>query len=182
MKFIKSTIEDLWIVKPTLFEDQRGHFLEAFRESAFRENGVIYRYVQDNISQSKKGTVRGLHYQMHPYSQSKLVMALSGSVLDVAVDIRRKSPTFGQYISAELNDRNRHMMVIPPGFAHGFSVLSESATIYYKCSSYYNSESERGIRWDDPEIGIDWKVESPLLSEKDKLLPLLSEVDSEDFF
>lgn len=182
MKFIKSTIEDLWIVEPTLFEDERGHFLEAFRESTYRESGFIYRYVQDNISKSKKGTIRGLHYQLNPHSQSKLVMALSGEVLDVAVDIRRNSPTFGQYDSVELSGENRRMMVIPPGFAHGFSVLSESATIYYKCSSYYNKETERGIRWDDPDIAIDWKVKSPLLSEKDKLLPLLSEVSPENLF
>lgn len=182
MKFIKSTIEDLWIVEPTLFEDDRGHFLEAFRENTFRDKGFIYRYVQDNISRSKKGIIRGLHYQLNPHSQSKLVMALSGSVLDVAVDIRRNSPTFGQYESVELSGENRKMMIIPPGFAHGFSVLSESATIYYKCSSYYNKETERGIRWDDPDIAIDWKVKSPLLSEKDKLLPLLSDVAPEDLF
>ncbi len=182
MKFIKSEIDDVWIIEPTLFEDQRGHFLEAFRESIFRERGFIYRYVQDNISQSRQDTLRGLHYQKHPHSQSKLVMALSGMVLDVAVDIRRNSPTFGRYVSAELSDQNRRMMLIPPGFAHGFSVLSESATIFYKCSSYYDKESERGIRWDDPAVGIDWKVESPLLSDKDKLLPLLSEVAPEDLF
>ena len=182
MNFIKSAIDDVWIIEPTLFEDQRGHFLEAFRERLFREQGIIYRYVQDNISQSSQGTLRGLHYQKHPHSQSKLVMALSGKVLDVAVDIRHNSATFGQYVSAELSEHNRRMMLIPPGFAHGFSVLSESATIYYKCSNYYDKESERGIRWDDPAVGIDWKVESPLLSDKDKLLPLLSEVTPDDLF
>lgn len=182
MKFIKSAIDDVWIVEPDLFKDHRGHFLEAFRESLFRQRGFIDRYVQDNISQSIKGTLRGLHYQKYPHSQAKLVMAISGIVLDVAVDIRRKSPTFGQYVSAELSAQNRRMMMIPPGFAHGFSVLSERATIYYKCSTYYDKESECGIRWDDPEIGIDWQVESPILSEKDKLLPLLSEVAREDLF
>lgn len=182
MNFIKSAIDDVWVIEPTLFEDQRGHFLEAFRERLFRERGFIYRYVQDNISQSRQGTLRGLHYQIHPHLQSKLVMALSGKVLDVAVDIRRNSPTFGQYVSAELSEENRRMMLIPPGFAHGFSVLSESATIYYKCSSYYDKESERGIRWDDPAVDIDWKVETPLLSDKDKLLPLLEEVAPKDLF
>lgn len=182
MKFIKCEIEDIWIAEPSKFEDLRGHFLETFRESIFREKGFIYRYVQDNISESRKGTIRGLHYQKNPHSQSKLVMALSGKVLDVAVDIRRNSPTFGKYAAVELTSENRRMMVIPPGFAHGFSVLSDRATIYYKCSNYYDRESECGIRWNDPEIAIDWKVESPILSEKDKLLPLLSEVDPSDLF
>lgn len=182
MTFIESAIKGVWILEPTLFEDQRGHFLEAFRENSFRERGLIYRYVQDNISLSGQGTIRGLHYQKHPHSQSKLVMALSGRVLDVAVDIRRNSPTFGHYVSAELSGKNRKMMLIPPGFAHGFSVLSKTATLYYKCSSYYHKESERGIRWDDPAVGIDWKVEAALLSDKDKLLPLLNEIAPEDLF
>lgn len=182
MKFKRSSIEDIWIVEPKVFRDNRGQFFEAFREEVFKENGLIDRYVQDNISTSVKGTIRGLHYQRRPHAQSKLVMAVVGRVLDVAVDIRKSSPTFGKYFSAELSDENRKMMVIPPGFAHGFSVLSESATIYYKCSQYYHKESERGIRWNDPEIMIDWKVDAPILSEKDELNPLLKEIENSDLF
>ncbi|MEX0945069.1 MAG: dTDP-4-dehydrorhamnose 3,5-epimerase [Balneolaceae bacterium] len=182
MKFKRSSIEDIWIVEPKVFRDNRGQFFEAFREEVFKENGLIDRYVQDNISTSVKGTIRGLHYQRRPHAQSKLVMAVVGRVLDVAVDIRKSSPTFGKYFSAELSDENRNMMVIPPGFAHGFSVLSESATIYYKCSQYYHKESERGIRWNDPEIMIDWKVDAPILSEKDELNPLLKEIENSDLF
>lgn len=168
LKFKETSLKDVWLIEPTLYEDDRGHFLEAFREEYFRDKGVISTFVQDNISVSKKGTIRGLHYQANPYAQAKLVMAIEGEILDVAVDLRKKSPTFGKSFKAKLSSKNRTMMLIPVGFAHGFSVLSEEATVFYKCSQYYNKESERGIMWNDRDIGIDWEVKNPIVSEKDK--------------
>lgn len=168
MKFKETPLKGVWLIEPTIFEDDRGHFLEAFREEYFREQGVFSTFVQDNISVSKKGTLRGLHYQCDPHAQTKLVMAIEGEILDVAVDLRKNSSTFGKSFKAKLSSENRTMMLIPAGFAHGFSVLSEEATVYYKCSQYYNKESERGIKWDDQDIGIDWEVKNPIVSEKDK--------------
>jgi dTDP-4-dehydrorhamnose 3,5-epimerase len=182
MKFEKTNLAGVTLIKPKVFEDQRGHFLEAFRRAGFEQQGLVFDFCQDNISTSAKGTVRGLHYQKEPHAQAKLVMAVSGEILDVALDIRKDSETFGQYFSTILNDENRHMMLVPEGFAHGFSVLSNRATVYYKCNRYYHKESERGVRWDDPAIGIDWNTDSPILSEKDKELPLLNEVNQEDLF
>lgn len=168
MKFKETALKDVWLIESSIFGDERGHFLEAFREEYFRKKGVISTFVQDNISVSKKGTIRGLHYQRDPHAQAKLVMAIDGEILDVAVDLRKNSPTFGKSFKANLSSKNRTMMLIPIGFAHGFSVLSDEATVYYKCSRYYHKESERGIKWDDPEIGIDWEVKNPIVSEKDK--------------
>lgn len=182
MKFEKTSLDNVWLIKPRVFEDSRGHFLEAFREQIFRENGVEHHFVQDNISTSTKGTVRGLHYQIPPYSQAKMVMAVYGKILDVAVDMRKDSPTFGNHFAAELSDENRHMMLIPSGFAHGFSVLSDTATVFYKCDQYYHKDSERGVRWNDPELNIDWKTESPIISDKDQTQPLFSDVKEEDLF
>lgn len=182
MQFEKTTLDKVWLIKPRIFEDDRGHFLESFRKEIFKQKGVEYHFVQDNISTSTKGTVRGLHYQIHPYSQAKLVMAIYGEILDVAVDIRKDSPTFGQHFSTILNDKNRHMMLVPSGFAHGFSVLSKKATVAYKCDEYYNKESERGIRWNDSSLNIDWKTDTPILSEKDKKQPLLTEIPENDLF
>ncbi len=182
MQFEKTSLNNVWLIKPRIFEDDRGHFLESFRKEIFKEQGVEYDFVQDNISTSTKGTVRGLHYQITPHSQAKLVMAIYGEILDVAVDIREDSPTFGNYFSTVLNDTNRHMMLVPSGFAHGFSVLSETATVAYKCDQYYHKDSERGLRWNDPDLGIDWKTESPILSEKDQKQPFLNEIQSKDLF
>lgn len=182
MQFEKTSLDEVWLIKPRIFEDDRGHFLESFRKEVFKENGVEYDFVQDNISTSTKGTVRGLHYQISPHSQAKLVMAAYGEILDVAVDIRKDSPTFGKYFSAILNDKNRHMMLVPSGFAHGFSVLSDKATVAYKCDQYYHKESERGVHWNDPALEIDWKTEVPILSEKDKKQPLLKEIQQKDLF
>lgn len=182
MQFEKTSLDRVWLIKPRIFEDDRGHFLESFRKEIFKEHGIEYNFVQDNISTSTKGTVRGLHYQKAPHSQSKLVMAVYGEILDVAVDIRENSPTFGKYFSAVLSDQNRHMMLVPSGFAHGFSVLSETATVAYKCDQYYHKESERGVRWNDPALDIDWKTDSPILSEKDQKQPLLKEIQSKDLF
>lgn len=182
MQFEKTSLNGVWLIKPKIYEDERGHFLESFREEVFKEQGIRHKFVQDNISASMKGTVRGLHYQIPPYSQAKLVMAIKGEILDVAVDMRTESPAFGQHFSAILNDRNRYMMLVPSGFAHGFSVLSEEATVTYKCDQYYHKKSERGIRWNDPALQIDWRIESPIVSDKDKNLPLLEDVDPDDLF
>lgn len=182
MQFEKTLLDKVWLITPRIFEDDRGHFLESFRKEIFKEKGVEYDFVQDNISTSTKGTVRGLHYQIDPHSQAKLVMAVYGEILDVAVDIRKDSPTFGKYFSAVLNDKNRNMMLVPSGFAHGFSVLSDTATVAYKCDQYYHKDSERGVRWNDPDLGIDWKTDSPILSEKDEKQPLLKEIQSNELF
>lgn len=182
MQFEKTSLDKVWLIKPRIFEDDRGHFLESFRKEIFKEQGVEYDFVQDNISTSTKGTVRGLHYQKAPYSQAKLVMAVYGEILDVAVDIREDSPTFGKHFSSVLNDKNRHMMLVPSGFAHGFSVLSDTATVAYKCDQYYHKKTERGLRWNDPVLGIDWKTKTPILSEKDQKQPLLKDIQSEDLF
>lgn len=182
MHFEKTSLEGVWLIKPNIYEDDRGHFLESYREEIFKEMGVPYRFVQDNISTSVKGTVRGLHYQVPPKSQAKLVMAVKGEILDVAVDMRSDSSTFGEHFSAILNDENRLMMLVPSGFAHGFSVLSEQATVAYKCDQYYHKDSERGVYWNDPAMRIDWQVESPIVSEKDEKQPLLRDVKPEDLF
>ncbi|MDZ7683227.1 MAG: dTDP-4-dehydrorhamnose 3,5-epimerase [Fodinibius sp.] len=137
--------------------------------------------MQDNLSKSQKGTVRGLHYQI-TNQQDKLLMVMQGTILDVAVDLRKDSPTFGQYVSTQLSAENKHQLFIPKGFAHGFSVLSEDAMVYYKCSDYYNPDGERGLYWDDPKLGIDWKVSDPIISEKDQHQPKLSEISSKDLF
>lgn len=182
MKFEKTSLGQVWLIKPQVFKDERGHFLESFRKEIFKEHNVEHNFVQDNISTSVKGTVRGLHYQIPPFGQAKLVMAVSGEILDVAVDMRKNSPTFGRYFSAILNDENRYMMLISSGFAHGFSVLSDRATVAYKCNQYYHQDSERGIRWNDPALQIDWKTDSPILSEKDNNLPLFKDVNQDDLF
>ena len=182
MTFEKTPLQNVWLIKPKIFGDDRGHFLEIYRVHQFKEQGLDYGFVQDNISVSKKGTLRGLHYQLPPASQAKLVMVPKGEILDVAVDMRENSSTFGEHFSARLSSENRHMMLIPTGFAHGFSVLSDEATVYYKCNDYYNSELEKGIKWDDPALKINWMVDSPILSEKDQALPYLDDVDSKHLF
>jgi dTDP-4-dehydrorhamnose 3,5-epimerase len=182
MKFIKTDLESVWLIEPAVFKDDRGHFLEAFRKEMFRQKGLEFDFVQDNISTSTRGTLRGLHYQKPPHSQAKLVLSIAGEILDVAVDLRQNSPTFGKCYSAILNSQNRKMMLVPAGFAHGFLVLSETATVFYKCSNYYNRASERGVRWNDPALSIDWKTESPILSEKDQSQPLLKDILPEDLF
>lgn len=178
----ETPIKNLLLFKPEIYRDQRGEFLEAYREHFFKELGLEIEFVQDNISRSEKNVIRGLHYQLPPASQVKLVMVMHGEILDIAVDLRPHSPTFGEHYAAKLSSKNRQMLLIPTGFAHGFSVLSDEATVYYKCNDYYNSELERGIRWDDPELNIDWSVENPVLSDKDKKLPQLKEMDEDDLF
>ena len=177
MPFQETNIPDLLQFEPNVFEDSRGYFFEAYNENSFREAGVDIRFVQDNQSKSSYGVVRGLHYQLPPYAQTKLVRVLEGRILDVAVDIRKGSPTFGKFFAIELSADNKKQLYIPAGFAHGFSVLSETAIVLYKCDQFYNKGSEGGVRFDDPTIGINWRIESgkEIISEKDLALPLFAD-------
>lgn len=177
MPFQKTDIPDLLVFEPKVFEDSRGYFFEAYNEQAFLQEGVQIRFVQDNQSLSSRGVIRGLHYQLPPYAQTKLVRVLQGRILDAAVDIRKGSPTFGRHFLVELSAENRKQLFIPAGFAHGFSVLSETAVVLYKCDQFYHKESEGGIRYDDPFLNIDWQIEKDeaVVSEKDLALPLFSQ-------
>lgn len=170
MKVIKTDIEGVVIIEPQLFGDGRGYFMESYSERDFARLVAPVRFVQDNESRSRYGVVRGLHYQREPYSQSKLVRCLEGRVLDVAVDIRPESPTYGKYVAVELSADNHRQLFIPKGFAHGFAVLSKEALFAYKCDEFYHPEAECGIAWDDPTLSIDWGLpkEDIILSEKDK--------------
>ena len=169
MRVIETDIEGVVIIEPEVFGDSRGYFMESFSQRAFDREVASVRFVQDNRSYSRYGVVRGLHYQKEPYSQSKLVSCVVGRVLDVAVDIREDSPTYGKYVAVELSAENRRQLFIPKGFAHGFAVLSEEALFEYKCDEFYHPEAECGIAWDDPTIGIDWRLpkEDIILSPKD---------------
>jgi len=182
MKIESTPFNSVKLIKPNPFTDSRGEFVEVYREQLLKEAGISEEFVQDNISRSLKGTLRGLHYQLPPASQAKLVMVACGEILDVAVDVRENSPTFGQHFSTILSAENRHMLYIPTGFAHGFAVLSDEATVYYKCNNYYNKALEHGVRWNDPELNIDWNISDPILSDKDKELPLLSEIEGKGLF
>lgn len=173
MKFINCDIQGLVIIEPTVFEDNRGYFFEAYNGALFEKNGITTQFVQDNQSKSSYGVIRGLHYQQNPSAQAKLVRVLEGRILDVAVDIRKGSPTYGQHFDIELSSENKRQLYIPEGFAHGFSVLSETAIVLYKCNALYNKASEGGIRFDDAELGINWQVDpsAAVVSEKDLVLP-----------
>lgn len=174
--FIKTKIDGLVIIKPSVFEDDRGFFLESYNQKVFADNGINANFVQDNHSRSTKGVLRGLHFQTPPFSQDKLIRCTRGEVFDVAVDIRPGSPTFGQYHSVTLSEDNKIMFFIPQGFAHGFLVLSDIADFQYKCSNLYHKDSEGGLLWNDPKLNIDWpKVDHLILSDKDKLWPTLEE-------
>jgi dTDP-4-dehydrorhamnose 3,5-epimerase len=179
MKIEKTTIQDLVIISPTVFEDSRGYFFEAYNKAKFNENGIMYEFIQDNQSFSKRGVIRGLHLQINPFAQAKLVRVLEGEILDVAVDLRKNSPTYGQHVSVVLSAENKKQLMVPHGFAHGFSVLSETASVMYKVDQLYNKESERGIRYDDPTLAIDWQVspEEVIVSDKDVVLPSFNEID-----
>jgi dTDP-4-dehydrorhamnose 3,5-epimerase len=166
------------IITPRLFGDQRGFFVETYQQQRYREAGIDVNFVQDNLSRSTKGTLRGLHFQ-HPRGQAKLVQAVQGEIFDVAVDIRRGSPTFGQWFGTTLSDSDQRQLFIPSGFAHGFCVLSQTALFSYKCSDYYTPGNEGGLRWDDPDVAIGWGEKSPLLSERDRALPLLMAIGPE---
>jgi dTDP-4-dehydrorhamnose 3,5-epimerase len=180
MPFLDTNISGLLVFEPKIFADSRGYFFESYNEKNFIERGIDIRFVQDNESSSGYGVVRGLHYQLAPYVQSKLIRVLEGSILDVVVDIRIASTTFGKSFSIELTGDNKKQLFIPPGFAHGFSVISEKAVVLYKCDNFYDKESERGIRFDDPQLNIDWKVPAgkAIISDKDKLLPLFADSQS----
>lgn len=178
MKFTKTAIEDIIIIEPRVHGDHRGYFVETFRQDKLEEFlGYSINFCQDNESKSKKGVLRGLHYQLPPHAQTKLVRVIQGKVLDVAVDIRKGSPTFGQHVAVELSGENKKQLLVPRGFAHGFIVLEDDTIFAYKVDSYYSPECDRGIAFDDPSIGIDWQLpkEELLLSEKDTKQPKLSE-------
>lgn len=177
MEAIRTDIPDLYVIRPSVFADARGYFFESFNEREFAEKVADIHFVQDNESRSCYGVVRGLHFQKGEYCQSKLVRVVKGSVLDVAVDIRRGSPTFGRWVAVNLTEENHLQLFIPKGFAHGFSVLSEDAVFQYKCDAFYAPGQEGAIAWDDPDLGIDWQIpaDAVILSDKDRKHPRLSE-------
>jgi dTDP-4-dehydrorhamnose 3,5-epimerase len=181
MTIEKTTIKDLVIINPTVFLDGRGSFFEAYNQAKFHENGIMYQFIQDNQSFSTKGVIRGLHLQINPFAQAKLVRVLEGEILDVTVDLRKKSATYGQHFSVVLSAENKKQLMVPHGFAHGFSVLSKTASVIYKVDQLYNKESERGIRYDDPALAIYWQLnpEEVIVSEKDLILPSFDEIDWE---
>jgi dTDP-4-dehydrorhamnose 3,5-epimerase len=181
MTIVKTIIQELVIINPTVFEDSRGYFFEAYNQAKFHENGIMYDFIQDNQSFSKRGVIRGLHLQINPFAQAKLVRVLQGEILDVAVDLRKNSPTYGQHVSVVLSAENKKQLMVPHGFAHGFSVLSETASVMYKVDQLYHKDSERGIRYDDATLNIDWQVnpEEVIVSEKDLVLPGFKEIDWE---
>lgn len=179
MNITKTGIEGLLIIEPTVFSDDRGYFLESYNKLRYKEAGLNFEFVQDNISKSKKGTVRGLHYQIGEFSQGKLCQVIIGEVLDVAVDIRFGSPTFGKHVSVILSEKNKKQFWLPPGFAHGFSVLSEEAIFSYKCTQAYDKNSERGILYSDHDLSIDWKVNNPIVSDKDKAAIKFNEIEKD---
>jgi dTDP-4-dehydrorhamnose 3,5-epimerase len=181
-RFERLSIPEVVLVKPVVFRDERGFFLETFKESAFASCGLPWRFVQDNLSHSTHGVLRGLHYQKPPAAQGKLVMAPKGEVFDVAVDIRTGSPDYGRWVATVLSEENLHSLYIPPGFAHGFCVLSGEADLLYKVSAQYEPALDAGILWNDPSIGIEWPVDSPLLSPKDATLPLLRDTEADFVF
>lgn len=175
MEIIKTKIKDLLIIKPAVFEDHRGYFFESYNKEKFLQNGIDQNFVQDNESKSVKGVLRGLHFQKPPFAQGKLVRVMKGAVLDVAVDLRKNSPTYGQWESITLTESNKMMYWVPPGFAHGFVTLEDSTVFFYKCTNVYNKESEGSILWNDPDLNINWQVENPILSEKDTQAPLFKD-------
>ena len=173
MPFIDTPIEGLKVFLPNVFEDERGYFFEAFNQNIFEQGGIIANFVQDNQARSTFGVLRGLHYQVEPYAQAKLVRVLQGEVLDIAVDIREGSPTYGESYSLVLSAENKRQLFIPRGFAHGYVVLSETAEFFYKCDNFYSKAHEGGVRFDDPTLNIDWKIaaDQAILSPKDEILP-----------
>ena len=173
MKFIQTEIPDVILIKPSVIEDHRGFFMESYHIEKFNIGGIKSVFVQDNHTKSVQNTLRGLHFQVQ-YPQAKLLRCLKGKVFDVAVDIRQDSPYFGKWVGEELSEENRYQMYIPEGFAHGYYVMSETAEIAYKCSEIYHPQDEQGIRWNDPEIAINWPSQNPILSDKDAGLPLLT--------
>lgn len=180
MPFTICNLPGLIIIEPNVFEDSRGYFFEAYNENLFRQNGITSHFVQDNQSRSTYGVIRGLHYQLNPFAQAKLIRVLEGKILDVAVDVRRNSTTYGQHFSIELSSENKKQLFVPAGFAHGFSVLSEIAIVLYKCDAFYNKQSEGGIRFDDKKLQINWGIEpgKEIVSDKDLQLPFFEDAVS----
>jgi len=173
MNIIKTEIPDLLVIEPKVFDDERGYFFESYNEQKFRIAGLSFNFVQDNESKSTYGVIRGLHYQLAPYSQTKLIRVIVGKIYDVVVDLREKSPSFGQWLGFEISAENRRQILIPRGFAHGFSVLSNHTIFMYKCDNLYHPEADRGINYADPELKIDWKIppENAVISVKDRVHP-----------
>jgi dTDP-4-dehydrorhamnose 3,5-epimerase len=180
MRIETTPIQDLVIINPNVFEDARGYFFESFNQNNFDQHVLVTNFIQDNQSLSKCNTLRGLHYQNPPFAQTKLVRVLQGEIIDVAVDIRRASPTYGQHFRITLSAENKKQLLIPHGFAHGFSVISETAVVLYKCDQFYNKASEGGIRFDDPSLNIDWGMDlkDAIVSDKDLVLPGIEECNS----
>ena len=181
MNIEHTVLKDLVVLTPAVFEDERGYFFEAYNKSKISDLGIQIDFVQDNQSFSKRGTLRGLHYQNPPFAQTKLVRVLQGEIMDVAVDLRKDSPTYGQYFGLILSAENKKQLLVPQGFAHGFSVLSETAVVSYKCDQYYNKQSEGGIRFDDSALNIDWGMDlgTAIVSEKDLILPNFENCNSQ---
>jgi dTDP-4-dehydrorhamnose 3,5-epimerase len=179
MKIIETPIPGLLIIEPRVFADERGYFFESFSQTKFAQNRLISEFVQDNESKSHRGVIRGLHYQLAPYGQTKLIRVVRGTVYDVAVDLREGSPTFGKWYGLEVSASKKNQFYIPKGFAHGFSVLSDYAIFSYKCDAFYNPTAERGIRFDDPALAIDWKLplEEAVISGKDLVHPCLADAE-----
>jgi dTDP-4-dehydrorhamnose 3,5-epimerase len=173
MSFTQTSIPGLFIIEPNVFEDSRGYFFESYSERAFISEGVDITFVQDNQARSSYGVIRGLHYQLDPYAQTKLIRVLSGKILDVVVDIRKGSPAFGKVFTIELSAENRKQLLVPQGLAHGYAVLSETAEIFYKCDAFYNKESEGSIIYNDPSLAIDWQIPADkiIVSDKDRIAP-----------
>lgn len=177
-------IPGLLIVKPTIFEDARGYFFESYSERAFHEKGFGFRFVQDNESRSSRDVIRGLHFQLAPHAQTKLLRVIEGQIFDVVVDMRKNSPTYGKWFGIEISDKNRLQILVPKGCAHGFRVLSETATVFYKCDEFYHPASDRGILFSDIALGIDWGInpQDAIVSEKDRKAPLFAESDNNFIF
>lgn len=178
MEIIETKIKGLLIIKPAVFQDDRGYFFESYNREKFVNAGISYTFLQDNESKSQKGVLRGLHFQNPPWAQGKLVRVMKGAVLDVAVDIRKNSPTYGQWGSIELSESNKMMYWVPPGMAHGFETLEDNTVFFYKCTNLYNKASEGSIRWNDPDLNIDWRIKNPVLSGKDKVSPFFKELET----
>jgi dTDP-4-dehydrorhamnose 3,5-epimerase len=182
MKIIETDLKGALIIEPDVYPDDRGFFFESYSIKKYSANGFDINFVQDNISKSVKGTIRGLHYQVGEFAQGKLCQVISGKVFDVAVDIRFGSPTFGKFFGVELSGENHRQFWLPPGFAHGFSVLSDEAIFMYKCTNYYSKKDERAILFNDAEIGIDWKVDTPIISPKDLLATKFKDIEKDFFY
>lgn len=184
MPFIKTDFPGLLIFEPKVFEDSRGYFFESYNENTFSAEGIFIKFVQDNQAQSSYGVIRGLHYQLNPFSQTKLIRVLSGSILDVAVDLRKGSPTYGRAFVVEISADNKKQLLIPKGFAHGYSVTSKTAEVFYKCDEFYHKESEGGIMYNDPALNIDWQIpaDKAIISEKDLNHPGLEDCVNNFYF